>query len=84
MRTMLLIVLFFFLFLAIPTLWFEYVQMPKHRKSGVYPEEGKGTMEDVKRLKKQGHFELAVRLYRQLSNTDLRKADKYVRELPTE
>jgi hypothetical protein len=64
--------------------WFEWVQMPKYRKSGLYPEEGKGTLEDVKRLKKLGERSLATRLYRQLTQTSLKEASRAVREMSTD
>lgn len=54
----------------------DYLDALRYR--GEYPPEGKGSDEDVKRLKASGQRVFAVRLYRELHNSDLRDAKRAV------
>ncbi len=51
------------------------------RQQGIYPPEGQGTDEDVKRLAKAGHRIFSIRLYRQIHNVPLKQADEAVKRL---
>lgn len=51
------------------------------RRKGLYPEAGKGTMFDVRRLIIQGEKELAVRLYAEIFRTNNKEAQKAVEDL---
>ncbi len=51
------------------------------RRKGLYPEEGKATMFDVRRLILEGENELAIRVYCQIFGTNRKEARKAVEEL---
>ena len=51
------------------------------RRWGLYPEVGKGTMFDVRRLIIQGEKELAIRLYAEIFRISSKEAQKAVDEL---
>jgi ribosomal protein L7/L12 len=53
----------------------------KARREGLYPQEGKGTLDDVKRLVKSGQKILAVRLYREMYKVGLREAKDAVEKI---
>lgn len=55
----------------------------KLRRSGRYPERGKGTMADVERLLKMGSRVLAVRCYQEIHTCSLRQASEAVDALST-
>jgi len=46
----------------------------KARREGRYPQEGKGTLDDVKRLVRSGDKILAIRLYREINKVGLKEA----------
>ncbi|MEW6543976.1 MAG: hypothetical protein AB1411_10245 [Nitrospirota bacterium] len=56
------------------------------QRTGLYPPAGQGTDQDVERLAVQGQKVLAIRLYRELHDTDLKTAkeavDKIVKQSP--
>jgi len=51
------------------------------REIGIYPMEGQGTDEDVKKLVGLGHKILAIRLYREIHNVPLKQAVDAVKQL---
>lgn len=51
------------------------------RKKGIFPEKGKATMFDVRRLIIEGEFDLAVEVYRWIFKTTRQKARVEVSEL---
>jgi len=60
---------------------FSLFHLARLRRSGHYPERGKGTMADVEQLLKMGSHGLAVRCYREIHTCSLRQASEAVRVL---
>ncbi len=61
------------------TYWIWWINQARRR--GLYPDKGKATMFDVRRLLIEGEKPLAIRLYAQIFKTNYRQAKKAVDEL---
>lgn len=59
----------------------EVFSINQARKKGLYPQKGKATMWDVRHLITQGERELAIRVYREIFETNYKEAKKAVEEL---
>ena len=58
-----------------------YVRVSRARREGLYPEQGKATMEDVKRLAFRGHVTLAISAYREIHRVSLKEAKSAVERI---
>ncbi len=67
------------LFLFAQTRWIW--SLNQARKRGIFPEKGKATMFDVRRLIVEGEIDLAVEVYRWIFKTTKQKARVEVSEL---
>lgn len=67
----------FFVFLRSRWIW----SLKQARKKGIFPEKGKATMFDVRRLIIEGELDLAVEVYRWIFKTTRQKARIDVSEL---
>lgn len=61
--------------------WRSGMNLSRARRSGMYPQPGKGSDRDVERLALQGEKILAIRLYRELHKTDLKTSRLRVEEI---
>lgn len=59
----------------------KLVVLPRLRREGILPEEGKATMEDVQRLVKMGRTTLAISVYRSLTGAGLKEAKEAVSKI---
>ncbi len=57
------------------------LQVAKARRSGIYPQKGEATMEDVKNLISSGNHLLALRAYREIHGVSLKQAKKEIERL---
>jgi len=74
----------FFIIISCFIIFFRYREVfsiNQARKRGLYPKEGEATMWDVRRLITQGERELAIRVYREIFETNYKEAKKAVEEL---
>ena len=67
----------FFVFSSSRWIW----SVNQARRKGLYPNKGKPTMFDVRRLIQAGHKDLAIRLYCQIFSTHFKEAKKAIEEL---
>jgi hypothetical protein len=61
--------------------WWTGRRMSRARRAGIYPPPGRGSIEDVERLIRQGEKMLAIRLYREINDTDLKTSRQRVEEI---
>ena len=75
--TIIIFAIFFIILFYSRWAWF----LGQARRKGLYPDVGKGTMFDVRRLIIQGEKELAVRLYGEIFRVNSKESQKAVEEL---
>lgn len=61
--------------------WWTGRRLSRARRAGIYPAPGRGSDEDVERLVRRGEKMLAIRLYRELHQTDLKTSRVRVEEI---
>lgn len=61
-------------------IWRE-ILVRRLRKAGQYPAKGKATLDDVRRLRDDGRYELALRAYREVVPSTRRKAEESLKTL---
>ena len=61
--------------------WRNGLRLSRARRTGIYPQPGKGSDRDVERLVMQGEKMLAIRLYRELHKTELKTSRLRIEEL---
>jgi len=71
------------LFIVIGFVWGS-IWISSNRKKGIYPEKGQTTMDDVHRLALDGHRDLAIAAYREITGSSLRKATEEVIKIISE
>lgn len=75
--TLLILSVSFFILIRSRWIW----SLNQARKKGIFPEKGKATMFDVRRLIVEGELDLAVEVYRWIFKTTRQKARADVSEL---
>ncbi len=78
--TVLYVILGFVAFIFLLDAWNRH-KIRQARESGLYPPKGAGSIADVERLVRNGHKILAIKLYREIYDVDLKTAHEAVKKI---